>query len=262
MTVIQPPAPVTPPAVDPRDQQIADLQKQLKESQTNLEKTNDFVQKASVIIETITADPTLTTQVKSAIQAKTTPPAPTPPVQPPTPPATPPAPATPPQAPTISEESALMRENIIKNVEAAFGYDSATDEQKKEIRAKIAKRFSNIGMDVRTVPLTQLEPMLKDYYTLEEMPKAKEEGRLEGLVEAHTNSYGAFPSMNTKQADKESVQVTPEQKKWAGKLDVPLDKVEANLKELTETGKVSYPGKPQAAAPGPAPSGTPTPPSN
>lgn len=254
--VTQPVAPAAP-VVDPKDAQIAALQKQLDETKNGWEADRTVLQRANYILETVTQDPNLTGLVKTAVEKRANP-APTPeaPATPTVPPQTPMNPQTPAQPP-ISEESLLMRENIVKNVENAYGISNLPEDQKKEMRKKIAQRLATYGMDVTKVPLNQLETVLKDQYLLENIPKATEDGRMQGLIEAHSNQYGALPNMSNTPTNQEAPQVTQDQKKWADKLGVSLDKVESNLKELEETGKVVYKPREEQPQNQPQPSGTP-----
>ena len=80
-------------------------------------------------------------------------------------------------------------------------------------------------------------------------------------IKVYFEDPGKLPGMNSGSVDSSQTQLTPTHKKWAGKLDVSEDKVAAGLKELTETGVITY--KPKEEKPlnsTPAPSGTPTPP--
>ena len=257
------PTPAPAPVVDPKDQEIATLKTQVKSLMDQMGPVAEYVEKTSVILNAMNSDPAIVQQVKDKITPPQTP-------APQTPPATPPAPTTPPQAPaepqkdpTVVELEMVKRDEIIKSVEQKYGYDKLPAEERKALRQKVEAHLNRYGQSVMTSPVTALTNYLDDAYLLQSIPDAgtKPDGYVDNLIAARNNEMGAMPSISNNAGTKTETTLTEEQKKWANKMNVPLDKVQANLEEFNKTGQVTYKPKeevvPQAQ---PTPSGTPTPP--
>jgi hypothetical protein len=258
-----------PPATPPANEDVTALKEQVKTLQSKLNDMGTFVEDASLLVAAIYKDPQLRTTVQQHLagiaggQPANQPPANQPPAN--NPPANQPA-ATPPENkpvvdPTVQSLDIRNREEIIGKVEAKYGYNKLDADKRKELRKTVEKRLNQWGSSVTTAPVHQLENLLEDAYLLSDMGKAKEEGRLEGLVQARENEMGALPTMGNNQPQPETTTLTPEQKEWAGKFGVAEDKVTSRLKEFQDTGVMTY--KPKEEKPAnnqPSPSGQPNPP--
>lgn len=253
----QPPAPVAQPVQGVTVEQFNGLTEQVKQMA-------GFVEDAAFILSGIYSDPALRVQVQQKFTGTppATPPATlpegTPPVVPPaTPPATPPAP---PQDPRINDMDMKSREDIVARVEAKYGYNTLQGDARKTLRRNVEKRLNVWGGSVMDSPVSALTGLLEDAYLLEDMGKAKEEGRIQGLIDARMSDMGALPTMGNQSPQPETTVLSADQQKWTNRWGLNADKVTERLKEFQETGVMTYKA-PEAAAPAiPAPSGTPTPP--
>lgn len=225
------------------EEEIKKLQDTIKTMQGNMEQMSDYINKSSVIISTIAENKDLMNGVKKAISGEpVTPPQPHEPPKEPVkePPKEPATPPQPPKDPKVDNMDLRMREDIIREVENKYGYDQLPAEKRKELRQKVEARLNRYGLSVVNAPVNALTTYLDDAYLLESIPQAKEDGKLEGLIEARSQEYGALPSMGGGQPKAEENELKEDHRKWAEKLDVPLDKVQKNLKELAENGVISY----------------------
>lgn len=154
------------------------------------------------------------------------------------------------------------RNEIISSVEKKLGYSNLTADQKKDIRAKVANQLATYGISVVNAPIDRLETMLEQAYLvtgIQEADKSAVKG--EDLIKNFQNPDGAMPSMNSANSKDDNPALSATQKDWTNKLKLPEDKVAAALKELTDTGVMTY--KPKEDSSGKqekSSSGTPNPP--
>lgn len=260
----------TPPAAPVQGVSI----EQFNQLQDTVRQMASFVEDASFIISGIYKDP----ELRAKVGEKFGQPGGNPPADPnanpnpaPQPPANPnPAPAAPVQDPNkpvfvtdsrIDDVDIKSREDIIARVEQKYGYSNLPPEQRRTLRRNVEKQLNNWNTSVRNAPVTQLTRLLEDAYVLQNLGKAKEEGKLEGLVTAHENEMGAFPSMGNQTPQPEATQLSADQQKWTQRWGLNADKVTDRLKEFEETGVATYkPPTPAGQTPPVAPSGNPTPP--
>jgi hypothetical protein len=160
----------------------------------------------------------------------------------------------------VTDVDVKMREDIITRVEQKYGYGNLDPDNRKTLRRNVEKRLNQWNSSVLKAPVNQLTGLLEDAYLLEDMGKAKEEGRVQGLIDAHESQMGALPTMANQSLQPETTTLSPEQQKWATRWGLNQDKVTDKLKEFQDTGMVTYkPAVPSTPA-APAPSGNPTPP--
>lgn len=245
--IVPPANPPTPPAPDPRDVKIAELETKLEDMGTEL----------GNVSQGLTG---LTKAIQDALSAPTTPQ--TPSDNPANPPATPPAnPQPPKQDPTVQSLDVKGRSDIVAQIEKRFGYDRLPEADRKKLRKDVESRLNVWGTSVFTAPVHQLEGLLNDAYVLSDLPKAKEQGRAEGLIDAHINDMAALPTLSNNPTNTETTQLSSEQQELAKKWDLDQSKVANHLKELQEKGVITYKSKEQRQADSQnIPSGTPTPP--
>ena len=257
--------------------QIAKLTTQVEGFETAKQQLTDssqFIEDASILVGAIMKDPDLKTRVQASIAGQPViPPAPQPPAAPTSEdvkkdwkfdPITG-KPMNEPQAPIkdtrVDSLDGQARLKIIDSVEAKFKYTNLKPEEKSAIRKQVGSWLSSYNMKVAEIPVDQLEEKLSDAYLNVGLKTAKEEGKTDLIVDSYFDDSGKFPSMGSGSLGNDSVQLTPAHKKWAGKMQVSEDKVAEGLKELTETGTISYkPKEEQKQNSAPAPSGQPTPP--
>jgi hypothetical protein len=260
------PAPAPQPA--PQGDSVENLKTQVAQLQGQLQELQPFIEDASLLITGIFNNPQLKQQVVATLQGGTPQPQPQPQPQPtPQPqqqqPQPQPMPQLQPLQNKVDDNDVYNRDQIVKQVELNLGLTNLNQDQKKELRRSVEQRLNQWGTSVMTAPVNQLTSLLKDAYVLNQIPQAKEAGKVEGLVDAYVNNQAAFPAMNNANNPNEEVVMTPHHQQWAGKLGVAQDKVAANLKEFQETGRITYKQPENKAAPTPAnpvPSGSPVPP--
>lgn len=244
--------------------------KELAEAKQELKESSQFIQDASVLVSAIMKDPQLKNDVKAAIDGK---------------PATPATPdnkdlpnkdwkfdpntgkpiAERKQEPVVDKRvdslDGQKRMEIIEAVENKFKYSGLKAEEKASLRKNVGAWLSSYDLKVATIPVDQLEEKLQDAYLHVGLTEAKDKGITNEVVERYFEDPGKFPSMGSGNVDAGVSQLTPNHKTWAKKLDVSEDKVAANLKELAETGVITYKPKEEKNNVAPkTPSGTPTPP--
>jgi len=255
------PQPVAPaaPAVDPT---VAALQAQVTQLTGAVQNMGQFVEDSSYVLATIYQDPAL----KTAVQGKFNQNPPAPPAPPAPPPATatppPPAPANvqpPAPSPGVQSMDIKMREDIIAGIESKYGYDKLAPDQRKILRRSVEEKMNAWGTSVVNAPVNQLPKTLEDAYLLTDIGKAKEEGRVQGVVEAYTNNMAAIPTMQGASPAPETTTLSADQQKWTKRWNLDEGKVTERLKEFQDTGVMTYkePAAPGTVAP-PAPSGSPT----
>lgn len=227
---VQQQAPVAPPV---------DNSAELAALKGEMENMRAFVEDASILINAVYQNPTLKEGVQQQIQGTYTAPTPAPaPTPTPTPTPTPQAPKI---DPMINNLDLKTRDDVVKQIEAGMGYTGMNPDQKRSLRGTVEKRLNEWGTSVLTAPVNQLSSLLKDAYLLSDIGNAKEQGRVEALVSAHGNDLATLPGMGSGSTTSDDASaMTEHHESWSNKLDVSVDKVAENLKEFTETGKISY----------------------
>lgn len=261
--VYQQPAPYVPPAPPPANPEVDALKAQIASLQQEKVANEAFINDATIVVNAIEQNPALKTQLKDQIQRGFAPQQPLP-IQP-VAPVSPQVPVAPTQdQQLVSNLDMKARKDIVAQTEAAFGYSSLEQDKIMDIRRKVGNTLSSWGTSIINAPVDTLQKVLKDAYLINDIGNAKDQGRLAGLVDAHQNDQGAFPSMGSapQATGDTTAQMDEHHNVWSDKLGVPRDKTAENLKEFTETGKITYKAPPpaQPVAQLPAPSGTPQPP--
>ncbi len=258
-------------AVKALKDELAALKTQVTELATakqQLTETSEYINDTSILVNAIMKDPDLAARVQASINGGK-------PATPPTPP-TPPAgdekkdwkfdpktgkpinePTPPPPDERIASLDGQKRQEIIDRVEGKFKIKT---EETKEIRPKVGAWLRSYNMDITKIPVDQLEQKLSDAYLNIGLQSAKETGSTDAVIESYFEDPGKLPGMGSGSPENSPTTLNSTQKKWAGKLNVPEDKVAAGLKELTETGVITYKPKDEKQAAQATPSGTPTPP--
>jgi len=253
------------PNIDPKDQRIKELEAKLSQMQSQHDQMNEAMGKMGVVVDVIAKDPELTKQLQVAIQKNYN-------IQPEDKPEDTKPENKPQDKPVDPKKSALedphvmgidakLRQDVIRRIESKYGVDRMTADQKKAIRQQVESKMGEWGTSVLKAPVNELENKLEDAYFLTNVGRAKEEGKIEGLIEAHMNDLAAIPNMPSNSTEQGEAELSAEHKTWAQKLDVPLDKVQANLKQIQEKGVITMPVEAknsQQKTPSGAPSNAPT----
>ena len=224
---------------------IAELEKKVGEFGDYIGRTKEFIDGASVVIQTIAGDPDLTKRFqetvkktygmggkkpdkqeeqdkdkgsdtdKSTAEIKA----------------------------TVSDVATSQQAKIVQDFESRHGIDKMKDDDRKQTRVKIAEVLSDFGLKINTIPLAQLDKNLERAYTAAHAEKLKEEGKLEGFVQARGNDLATMTSVSggaSESGDEKGL--TEKQKEWAKKLNVDPEKAKktylARDEEQTRVSKV------------------------
>lgn len=211
--------------------ELEGLKSQIEEMNKFRTETEDYLKGASVVVNTLASDPSLT----AAFRAKLTgvvEPGQVPSQQPQqtqTQTVTPSDDATKTQQYTqdITELKGSQKEEIVSAFERDYGIVSLPEDQRRETRSKLESYLNDFGWSIsgkggQTPPLTSLRSHLEKAYVGTHAEKLREEGKLEGFVQARTNDsgvMGSFPAGSTEQAGQDA-KLTARQEEWAKKLGV------------------------------------------
>jgi hypothetical protein len=127
----------------------------------------------------------------------------------------------------VDEVAASQREQIVQGFEKEVGIDKLKDEERKEARRKLEGYLNEFGVSVKTNPLPSLRGNLeKAYFGTIGKDKLKEEGKLEGMVAARGNQQGTMGTISggSPESQTEEEGLTDKQKAWAKKLGVDPEK--------------------------------------
>lgn len=139
----------------------------------------------------------------------------------------------------VGEVVASQRENIIDQFEKEHGIKNLPDEERTESRRKIESYLNEFGWSVRNIPLKNLKSNLEKAYLGSNVEKLKEEGKLEGIAQFRTNEQGAMGSFLGEEGKigEQKKDLTGGQKEWAEKLGVDVDAAKKTYFEKDEEYK-------------------------
>jgi len=217
--------PVTSDVVQISKADLDGLKSQIEDMKKFRTETEDYLKGASVVVNTLASDPSLTAAFRAKLSGV---------VEPgegagkqqeqikkETPIANDDGAKTTQYNEGLEEVKSSQREEIVSSFERDFGISGLPDDGKREARRKVEGFLNDFGWGVKTTPLTQLRSQMEKAYVATHAEKLREEGKLEGFIQARTNDsgiMGSFPSgsVQTEQA----ADLTPKQKEWAKKLGV------------------------------------------
>lgn len=181
---------------------------------------------SAFVVNTLASDPKLTAAFRAKVSGVVEPGEANGQQQEQTPPQTPPANDDGAKATAYSQDlnevKASQREEIVNAFERDYGIAGLPEETRKESRRNLEGFLNTFGWSVKTAPLTQLRDSMEKAYVATHAEKLREEGKLEGFVQARTNEsgvMGSFPS-GVMQTEGQEAELTPKQKEWANKLGV------------------------------------------
>ena|SRR3990167_10106534 len=204
------------------EKRFGELQSTISEQGKTIEEMQEFVSGASVVINTIASDPNLKQGFQTAfgkqygVQGQQ-------PQQ-----DNPPQQGYQPSQPEnqdvtrkVDDVVSSQRENIIREFESNYGIDNT--DSGKATRQKVAEHLSGWGWTVKDLPLTSLRDSLeKAYIGSVGVEKLREEGKLEGIVQARTNAQGVMGSFGggSPNSGGQTNELTDKQQEWIKKLRV------------------------------------------
>ena len=204
---------------------LAELEKKLGEHSEYIGKTKEFVEGASVVINTIAGSPELTKAFQQEVQKKYNLGA-VPAQQAPQggsqeqPPA---------QSPNETKQiddrvtgvETSQREQVIRNFESSHGIDSLGSEERSKVRKGITTYLADFGLKIDTIPLPLLQNNLEKAFVGTHAEKLREEGKLEGMTKARELQNATIGTMGgTTPTPSEEKGLSPAQKEWAKRLGV------------------------------------------
>lgn len=143
----------------------------------------------------------------------------------------------------VSGVEVSQRERIINDFEDRYGISKLKDEERKEARKKIEGFLNDFGQSVKNVPLPMLGKSLERAFVSTHAEKLREEGKLEGFTQARGNDQATMPTMGSSslRSEGENKDLTTGQKKWAEKLGVDVEK--AKEKYFSQEKEATTPSK-------------------
>lgn len=244
--------PITPPddTVQITKSELEGLKKQIEDMNKFRTETEDYLKGATKVVNILASDPELTKAFRAKVgavddgtipgqQPQQTPSQTTPPANDDS--------KTKQYSADINEVKASQKEEIVAAFEREYGISSLPEDQKRETRMKLEGYLNDFGWSISgktgaVPPLTSLRGHLEKAYVGTHAEKLREEGKLEGFVQARANdmgTMGSFPS-GVINADGGEKDLTPAQKKWAEKLGVDPEKAKTTyLSKENEEKRVS-----------------------
>lgn len=140
----------------------------------------------------------------------------------------------------VSDVEASQRDAVVRDFEKDYGINKLPKEEQTEARRKIESYLNNFGLSVKNNPLSNLRGNLERAYLGTHAEKLKEEGKLEGIVQATANNQATMGTISGTAPDSGSdseVKLTDAQRKWAEKLGVDPEKAEEAYKKRDEEYK-------------------------
>jgi hypothetical protein len=122
----------------------------------------------------------------------------------------------------VSEVVTSQRESIISDFEKEYGIKDLKDDDRKEARRKVESYLNEFGWSVRNIPLRNLRSNLEKAYLGSNIDKLKEEGKLEGIAQLRANEKGTIGALSGEEGSsgERKQELTKGQAEWAEKLGV------------------------------------------
>lgn len=127
----------------------------------------------------------------------------------------------------VQDVEASQRESIIVQFEKEAGIDKMEPEKQKEARNQISSYLNDFGWSAKTLPLVNLRgSLVKAFEGTIGIQRLKEEGKMEGIVAAKTNSNGIMGQISgvTPPVSEQEKNLSPKQEEWVKKLRVDPEK--------------------------------------
>lgn len=210
---------------------VAELEKKLGEISKTVSDQNEFIQGASVVINTIAYDPELRTAFQQKLRGgvvgqgenagfqpqQSNPQGNAPAV---------PQNQTPKSDDKLNDVEQSQREEVLRTFEKEAGIEGMAEEDKKETRRKIEGFLNEFGWSVGSLPLSRLRANLDKAYQGTQIDKLREEGRLQGAIQMAGNAGAVMPTLsgNNPNHTSQEQDLTAEQKKWLEKTGVDVEK--------------------------------------
>jgi len=220
--------------VEKLKKELSDAQKKIGSMGEQYEQLNDFVQGSSIVINTVAGDPDLAKRFQDTLKkqygasdaggaanqqqkqdqnkdnlsggAQS-------------------ASAKP--DPVVDDVASYNRDRVFQDFEDRHGIISMDREERKKTWQDVEVFFREFGQSVKTMPLSSLERNLERAYLAIKANKLREEGKLEGFVEARNNAYGMMPSMSSGSLNEEESKgkLSQKQSDIAKRMGIDIEKV-------------------------------------
>lgn len=124
----------------------------------------------------------------------------------------------------VNSMEVSQRDRIVDDFEVEFGISKLPTEKKAEARKKVATFIGDFGYKVQTLPLPILKKSLEKAYVGTHAEELREKGKLEGFTQAKANEAGVMTSISGGSPLKGSPnKMSDGQIEWAKKLGVDPD---------------------------------------
>lgn len=125
----------------------------------------------------------------------------------------------------VTDVVTSQRENIIDQFEKEHGINSLPDADRKESRRKIETYLNEFGWSVRNIPLKNLKSNLEKAFMGSNIDKLREEGKLEGIAQFRTNEQGSMGTYSSEEGKlgEPKKELTKDQTEFAEKLGVDVE---------------------------------------
>lgn len=122
----------------------------------------------------------------------------------------------------VTDVVASQRESIVTQFEKDFGISDLKGDEQKEARKQVESYLNDFGWSVKNIPLQSLRKNLEKAYVGTHADKLREEGKLEGLAQMRSNQIGAMGTYQGQEgvSEGEKPELTKGQREWAEKLGV------------------------------------------
>ena len=215
------------PKIEPKssDDKLVELEKKVGELGKYIGESSEFLNGASVVIQTLAGNPNLVKSFQEELRTKygvvsqgqgagiqpqqgsqaaasTTPP-------------------TDEIKRTVEDVAGSQRDQIVRTFEDRY-FVGMKDEERTDARRKVESHFNRWGWQVKNAPLSTLASKLESAFVSTHAEKLREEGKLEGITKAAGLAQATMPSISggAPQTAGGEETLTPAQKKWAEKLGV------------------------------------------
>lgn len=228
------------------DDRVTELEKKLGEVSDTINQQNEFIQGASVVINTLAYNPELRTKFQEVYQKQQ---GVVPQGQEPS--------QQQQQVPEkkdasgskqggddelsrkVDEVAISRREEIVRNFEDKVGISKLKESERSEARKKLEGYFNRFGMSVKTNPLPSLQENLESAWVGTNVDKLREEGKLEGIASFRTNQQGEMGTLSggVPESSGSEDKLSEKQRSWAEKLGVDASKAEKTYKSRIDEEK-------------------------
>ena len=145
------------------------------------------------------------------------------------------------ESPKRDDTRAALEQTIVRDFERSRGLDSIEPEKRSQLNQKIGTELAEMldpgGQKtyqeiIDSIPLDRLPKYLDKAYRLATADDTAERARMEGLISARQNNEASFGNIPASSGKSDGVQLTPEEKIAARRMNITEDQYAKNKAEL------------------------------